>query len=78
MTPPPPRLIDLHTDWLLQYATETTLFDPALYRRVQGRIGQAEGYLQATGAAVPSCSRDADDWEARQNNLSKTRSRLRS
>ena len=58
----PPRLIDLHTDWLLQYATETTLYDPDQYRRVEGRLGQAEGYLQATGAAVLSCYRDADDW----------------
>ena len=56
------RLIDLHTDWILQYATESTAFDPALYERVTNRLGQAEGYLQATSAAVLSCYRDADDW----------------
>src|SRR5512135_515613 len=59
------RLIDLHTDWLLQYAPETTIFDPALCARISGRLGQAEGYLQGTWAAVLSCYRSADDW-ARQ------------
>jgi len=62
MAPEPPRLIDLHVDWLLQYATETTLYDPGRYRRVAGRLGQAEGYLQATAAAILSCYRDAEDW----------------
>jgi membrane dipeptidase len=61
----PARLIDLHTDWLLQYAPETTLFDPELYPNVSGRLGQAEGYLGATWAAVVSCYRKAEDW-ARQ------------
>jgi membrane dipeptidase len=56
------RLIDLHIDWLLQYAPETTVFDPALYTRVSARLGQAEGYLQGTWAAVLSCYRSADDW----------------
>src|SRR5215210_7249184 len=65
MTPSPPRLIDLHTDWLLQYAPETTLFDPALYAGVSERLGQVEGYLSATGAAVLACYRNAEDW-ARQ------------
>ncbi|HEX8203700.1 MAG TPA: membrane dipeptidase [Isosphaeraceae bacterium] len=65
MPAPLPRLIDLHVDWLLQYAPETTLFDPALYAGVAGRLGQAEGYLTATSAAVLACYRDADDW-ARQ------------
>lgn len=61
----PPRLIDLHCDWLLQYAGETTVFDPALYGGVEARLGQAEGYLQGTSAAVLACYRRADDW-ARQ------------
>lgn len=60
-----PRLIDLHCDWLLQYAPETTVFDPALYPGVAGRFGQAEGYLQATSASVLACVRSRDDW-ARQ------------
>jgi membrane dipeptidase len=58
----PQRLIDLHTDWLLQYAPETTLFDPERYPRVAQRLGQAEGYLQTTWAAVLSCYRSAEDW----------------
>jgi membrane dipeptidase len=59
------RLIDLHVDWLLQYAPETVDFDPALYPDVGERLGQVGGYLQATRAAILSCYRRADDW-ARQ------------
>jgi membrane dipeptidase len=61
----PPRLIDLHCDWILQYAGETTVFDPALYPGVADWLGQAEGYLTGASAAVVACYRDADDW-ARQ------------
>jgi membrane dipeptidase len=61
------RLIDLHIDWLLQYAPETTVFDPALYARVSARLGQAEGYLQGTWAAVLSCYRSADDWASQSD-----------
>src|SRR4051794_12085889 len=57
-----PRLIDLHTDWLLQYATETTLFDATAYPGAADRLGQAEGYLGATSAAVVSCFRKQEDW----------------
>ena len=56
------RLIDLHVDWLLQYAGETVVFDPALYPGIEARWGQAEGYLQTTRAAVVSCYRKAEDW----------------
>ena len=56
------RLIDLHCDWLLQYANETTVFDGSVYGRVQSRLGQTEGYLQGTSAAILSCYRHADDW----------------
>jgi membrane dipeptidase len=59
------RLIDLHVDWLLQYAPETTVLEPDLYPGVVERLGQLEGYLQATRAAVLSCYRRGDDW-ARQ------------
>lgn len=62
---PAQRLIDLHCDWLLQYAGETTVFDPALYAGVEQRISQSAGYLEATSAAVFSCYRRAEDW-ARQ------------
>lgn len=58
------RLIDLHTDWLLQYAGETTIFEPAHYSSVPQRLGQAEGYLSATWAAIIACYRNADDWQA--------------
>lgn len=60
--PRPPRLIDLHCDWLLQYTPETTLFDPTLYSRVSNRLPQIEGYLGETSAAVLSCYRRPEDW----------------
>src|SRR4051812_29012977 len=63
--PRPPRLIDLHCDWLLQYARETTVFDPSLYAEVEARLSQSEGYLQGTTASVFACYRRAEDW-ARQ------------
>jgi membrane dipeptidase len=56
------RLIDLHCDWLLQYATETSVFDPSLYGEVTGRLKQVDGYLQDTAAAVLACFRRATDW----------------
>jgi membrane dipeptidase len=58
------RLIDLHTDWLLQYAGETTLYEAAHYASVPQRLAQAEGYLSATWAAIIACYRTADDWRA--------------
>jgi len=57
------RLIDLHTDWLLQYAGESTVFDRELYRGVEARVSQAEGYLQTTSAAIVSCFRRSSDWD---------------
>jgi membrane dipeptidase len=60
-----PRLVDLHTDWLLQYVPEMTLFDPAIYPRVAQRLNQAEGYLGTTWAAVLACYRSAAEWERR-------------
>ena len=56
------RLIDLHCNWLWQYATETTLFDPAVYPEVAGRLKQLDGYLLGTAATVLSCSRKPEDW----------------
>ena len=56
------RLIDLHVDWLLQYAPETTLFRPELYPGVAARLGQSDGYLGATKAAVLACYRSVLDW----------------
>jgi len=60
-----PRLIDLHCDWPLQYAAESTDFDPALYPGVAGRVGQAAGYLQDCSASVVACYRRAEDWSTR-------------
>ena len=59
------RLTDLHTDWLLQYAPETTLYGPERYPRVPQRLPQAEGYLSATATAVTACFRNVEDWESR-------------
>jgi len=56
------RLIDLHVDWLLQYAPETNVFDPDLYPGVRERTSQLDGYLQTTRAAILACFRRADDW----------------
>jgi membrane dipeptidase len=56
------RLIDLHVDWLLQYAQETTVFDSALYPGVPDRVGQLDGYLQSSRAAILACYRRGDDW----------------
>jgi membrane dipeptidase len=56
------RLIDLHTDWLLQYAPETNLYNAEQYPNIAGRLAQAEGYLGNTRAAVLSCYRDEKDW----------------
>jgi membrane dipeptidase len=67
LTPRPPRLIDLHTDWILQYAPETTVFDPALYPTVPDRLPQSEGYLHGTWIAVLSCYRNADDWASQSD-----------
>lgn len=61
----PTRLIDLHTDWLLQYAPESTIYGPERYPRVPWRLAQAEGYLGATSAAILSCYRNNEDWESR-------------
>lgn len=62
---PPIRLIDLYCPWPLQYARESTQYDPADYPEIDGRLGQIEGYLGGTAAAiVPLFRRDAD-W-ARQ------------
>jgi membrane dipeptidase len=60
------RLIDLHVDWLLQYAGESTVFDPACYAGVPQRLDQVRGYLQDTSAAVLSCYRRAGDWARHQ------------
>ena len=66
MPPQPPRLGDLHCDWLLQYAEETTVFDPSLYQGVKERLPQADGYLTGAASAVISCYRREADWETQK------------
>ncbi len=57
------RLIDLHCNWLGQYATETTTFTPSAYGGIPGRLKQLTGYMTATSAAVLCCARSGADWE---------------
>jgi membrane dipeptidase len=56
------RLFDLHCDWLWQYASETTLFDPSSYRDIPDRLCRLDGYMLGCGAAVLACGRTRDDW----------------
>ncbi len=56
------RLIDLHVDWLLQYAAESSVFPAEHYEGASDRLGQAESYLGATDAAIVACYRSAGDW----------------
>ena len=58
------RLIDLHCNWLRQYARETTTFDPAAHAAIPERLAQLTGYMTATSAAVLASARTAADWEA--------------
>lgn len=48
----PSRLIDLAVEWPLQYAEESTAIDAADYPGVRARIGQVDGYLSTTLAAI--------------------------
>jgi membrane dipeptidase len=56
------RLIDLHCNWALQYACETTQYNPLLYTDIGERLGQVEGYLSDTSVSVLTCGRRAEDW----------------
>jgi membrane dipeptidase len=62
-TDPPMRLIDLHCNWLWQYAPETTLLDPSLYGEIPDRLPQLDGYLTGTAATVLACARHNADWQ---------------
>ncbi len=57
------RLVDLHCDWLRQYATETTLYDGRLYPEVPGRVGRLDGYLLGTALTVLVCARKPGEGE---------------
>ena len=58
------RLVDLHCDWLRQYATETTLHRASLYPEVPDRVGRLDGYLLGTSLTVLACARKPEDWSA--------------
>ncbi len=57
------RLIDLHCNWLSQYAPETTTFRAPTYAEIPQRLKQLSGYMTATSAAVLCCTRPPADWE---------------
>ncbi len=59
------RLIDLHVDWLLQYAPESSVFPAEHYPGVSAQLGQAEAYLQSAHAAIVACYRSTEDWATR-------------
>jgi membrane dipeptidase len=58
------RVVDLHCDWLWQYAGETTLFEPSAYAEVPERLPALDGYLLGASAAILFCSRKPGDWSA--------------
>lgn len=59
------RLIDLRCDWALQYAAESTQYDPADYPEVPARVPRLDGYLTGVSAAVLTCRRSPADWARR-------------
>jgi membrane dipeptidase len=56
------RLVDLHCDWLRQYATETTLYEGSLYPEMPTRVGRLDGYLLGASLAALACARQPLDW----------------
>lgn len=62
--PEPMRLIDLHCNWALQYACESSQYQAELYTDIPSRLAQVDGYLMGTAAAVLACGRRPADWAA--------------
>jgi membrane dipeptidase len=62
--PEPLRVIDLHCNWALQYACESSQYQAELYTDIPSRVGQLDGYLMGTAAAVLACGRRPADWAA--------------
>jgi membrane dipeptidase len=62
--PEPMRLIDLHCNWALQYACESSQYEAEHYTDIPSRVGQVDGYLMGTAAAVLMCGRHPADWAA--------------
>jgi len=61
----PLRLIDLHCNWLRQYAGETRLYDSLPPAEIPDVVGRLDGYMSGTSAAVLACRRGPDDWARR-------------
>lgn len=61
------RLIDLRCDWSLQYAAESTQYDPADYPEIPPRVPRLDGYLMGTSLAVLVCRRKPADWARRDD-----------
>jgi membrane dipeptidase len=61
------RLIDLHCNWLRQYAGETILCESAVQDDIEERLCRLDGYMSGTSAAVLSCRRSAQDWAHHQD-----------
>lgn len=57
------RLIDLRCAWMLQYATESTQYDPAEYSEPVARRSRLDGYLMGTALAFLDLRRTPADWE---------------
>lgn len=62
------RLVDLHCNWLLQYAGETTFLEPSS-PVAAARLARLEGYLQSVAVTVLVCAptdraAHADRWQA--------------
>ncbi len=57
------RLIDLHCNWMRQYAPELTTFGPTAERLSAERLKQLDGYMTATAAAVLGCGSSPGEWE---------------
>jgi len=62
----PLRLIDLHCNWLWQYAGETRLYGSSCPEELPGLLGRLDGYMSGTAAGVLVCRRGVEDW-ARQD-----------
>jgi membrane dipeptidase len=61
------RLIDLHCNWALQYACESSQYDAQHYGDIPARRSQLEGYLTGTSAAILPCARRTADWATQQD-----------
>lgn len=63
------RLVDLHCDWLRQYAAELTWYDSAPSAGTAALVRRLEGYLLGTSISVLACdgqsiarAKQADPW----------------